>query len=149
MFTCTVGTIREPNTPFTNSIMWIISALFGRKIGMGPELSTLFRCCNYPHYSRIGIRLGICERNSKIMRIISKVRSKVTFFPSRSSVFFEFFLMGARKKKCGLFSRVQSLWTQFLLNYPHNSYADNWGMLLWKGYKFHINQSLAPQSITQ
>ena len=28
---------KTSNTPFTNSIMRIISALFGRKIEMGPE----------------------------------------------------------------------------------------------------------------
>ena len=149
MFTCTVGTIREPNTPFTNSIMWIISALFGRKIGMGPELSTLFRCCNYPHYSRIGMQTQNLWTQFQNNADNFQGAVKGHLFPLTLIRLFEFFLMGARKTKCGLFSRVQSLWTQFLLNYPHNSYADNWGMLLWKGYKFHINQSLAPQSITQ
>ena len=81
-------------TSFTKSIMQIISALFGRKIGTGPEKSTLFRCCNYPHQDQT----SEWERNSKIMRIISKVRSKVPF--SRTLIcLFEVFLMGARKKK--------------------------------------------------
>ena len=79
--------------------MRIISALFGHQIGTGPELSALFRCCNYPHNSRIGIRLGICERNSKIMWIISKVWSKVTLSPhAYRSVFSKKKLMGAQKK---------------------------------------------------
>ena len=134
---CGASQIWNTNTPFTNSIMRIISALFGHKIGTGPELSALFWCCNYkmyPHNSRIGIRFRNCECNSKIMRIIFKVRSKVTGFPHAHPSLRVFFLMAARKKKSGLFSGVQSLWMQFLLNYPHNSYVDNWGMLLWKGY---------------
>ena len=60
--------------------------------------SALFRCCNYPHNSRIGIRFGICECNSKIMRIISKVRSKFTFFPHSHSSFRGFFLWALVKK---------------------------------------------------
>ena len=83
-----------------SQIQRIISALFGCKIGTGPDLSALFRCCNYPHNSRIGIRLRICERNSKIMRIISKVWSKVTFLP-HAYPFVKFLLMGARLKKRG------------------------------------------------
>ena len=125
----------EPfHTPFTNSIMRIIYALFGHKIGTGPELSALFRCCNYPHNSHIGIRFRICERNSNIMRIISKVRSKVTFCPHAHPSFWVFFLMAARKKSADYFRVFRVLWAQVLLNYPHNSYADNWGILLWKGY---------------
>ena len=70
---------------------FINADIFGRKIGTGPELSALFRCCNYPHNSRIGIRFRICERNSKIMQILSKVWSKVTFFPHAHPSFRVFF----------------------------------------------------------
>ena len=128
------------HTPFINPIMRIISALFGRKIGAGQELSALFRCCNYPHNSRIGTRFGVCERNSKIMRTIAMVRSKghrsPHITPSEGRVqlpwrLSAFSRTGARKKSADNF---QSLWTHFLLNCPHYSYADNWRMSLWKGY---------------
>ena len=71
------------NTPFTNSIMWIFSALFGRKIGTGAEWSTLFYAgiIRIIVISALGADFGICEPNSKIMWIISKVQSNVTFNP--------------------------------------------------------------------
>ena len=50
--------------------------------------------------------------------------------------FLGFFWWPLVKNKHGLFSGVQNLWTQFLLNYLHYSYADSWGMRVWKGYKF-------------
>ena len=88
-----------------------------------------------PHFfdaaiiSASGPDVGICERNSKIIQIISKVRSKITLFLHAHPSFGGCFLMGARKIKCRLF------WGHIgWLNYPHYSYADNWGMLLWKGY---------------
>ena len=59
----------------------------------------------------ISADFGICECNSKMMQIISKVQSKVTLYhdnyPSSFKIFFFLWVLG---KKCGLFSGVQILW---------------------------------------
>ena len=70
------------------------------------------------------------------MQIISKVRSKVTLFPVNHPSFRAvFFLMGARKKKCGLFSGVQSLWIcnfYWIIGINYSN-ADNWGCFYERG----------------
>ena len=68
-------------TAFTNSIMQIISALFGRKIGRDQNNPHFFDAAIIRIISASEPDFGICERNSKIMQIISKVRSKVTLSP--------------------------------------------------------------------
>ena len=141
--TCTKTPEKKPHTPFANSIMRIISVLFGLKIGTGTKIIHTFSMLqHYPHNFRIGTRLpNLWTQFQNVDNFQGAVKGPPPPPPRTLSRLFKFFIFyGRLLKKVWIIIWISEFVNTILVNYPHYSYADNWGMLLWKGYKAIIRQ---------